>query len=149
VEGARGTAFRNPKVYPDIPTALARFRLVPDQPRSNEFIMDHIARHSLHPVEGGYTWKFDPQVFLRVTPRAAHEVLPRVRCRVALFRAEHGLVTPDIGEYMYELLHRNAPVIEVPAAHHHLMLDPPLTLVTGLRTLLADWEHSIPASRAE
>jgi pimeloyl-ACP methyl ester carboxylesterase len=149
VEGARGTAFRNPKVYPDIPTALARFRLVPDQPRSNEFIMDHIARHSLHPVEGGYTWKFDPQVFLRVTPRAAHEVLPRVRCRVALFRAEHGLVTPDIGEYMYELLNRNAPVIEVPAAHHHLMLDQPLALVTGLRTLLADWEHSIPASRAE
>jgi hypothetical protein len=50
---------------------------------------------------------------------------------------------------MYELLNRNAPVIEVPAAHHHLMLDQPLALVTGLRTLLADWEHSIPASRAE
>jgi len=147
-EGARGRAFRNPKVYPDEATALARYRLVPDQPRANEFIMDHIARHSLHRTESGFTWKFDPAVFLRVTPRAAHEILPRVACRIALFWAEHGLVTPDIGEYMYELLHRNAPVIEVPAAHHHLMLDQPLALVTGLRTLLADWEHSVPARRA-
>jgi hypothetical protein len=27
------------------------------------------------------------------------------------------------------------------------MLDQPLALVTGLRTLLADWEHSVPAGR--
>ena len=70
-----------------------------------------------------------------------------MRCRVALFRAENGLVTPDIGEYMYELLGRNAPVIEIPEAHHHMMLDQPLSLVTGLRTLLADWDHSLPRGR--
>jgi pimeloyl-ACP methyl ester carboxylesterase len=143
-EGARGKAFRNPKVYSDEKTALEHYRLVPDQPCDNEFILDHIARRSLVETEGGFTWKFDPTVFRRVTPRAAHEVLPEVRCRVALFRAEFGLVTEDIGEYMYELLDRNAPVIEVPNAHHHLMLDQPLALITGLRTLLADWEHSVP-----
>lgn len=146
-EGARGRAFRNPKVYPDEATALKHYRLVPEQPCDNDFIMDHIARHSLHRVAEGWTWKFDPTVFLRVTPRAAHELLPLVRCRVALFRAARGLVTPDIGDYMYELLSRNAPVIEIPESHHHLMLDQPLALVTGLRTLLADWEHSIPARR--
>jgi hypothetical protein len=27
------------------------------------------------------------------------------------------------------------------------MLDQPLLLVTGLRTLLADWEHSVPRGR--
>ena len=63
---------------------------------------------------------------------------------MALFRAEFGLLTPDIGDYMYELLDRNAPVVEIPSAHHHLMLDQPLALVTGLRTILADWEHSVP-----
>ena len=94
-----------------------------------------------------YTWKFDPGVWRRVTPRATHEVLADVRCRVALFRAENGLVTPDIGEYMYELLGRSAPVIEIPEAYHHIMLDQPLLLVTGLRTLLADWDHSIPRVR--
>jgi pimeloyl-ACP methyl ester carboxylesterase len=146
-EGARGRAFRNPKVYADVKTALSHYRLVPDQPLVHPFILDHIGRHSLHAVPGGHTWKFDPLVFRRFAPRAIHEVLPEVRCRVALFRAEFGLLTPDIGDYMYELLDRNAPVIEVPNAHHHLMLDQPLALVTGLRAILADWEHSVPRKR--
>jgi pimeloyl-ACP methyl ester carboxylesterase len=152
-EGARGKAFRNPKIYPDIDTALRHFRTVPEQPSSLPYVIDHVARQSLvevkDPSTGGraYTWKFDPGVWRRVTPRATHEVLADVRCRVALFRAENGLVTPDIGEYMYERLGRSAPVIEIPEAYHHIMLDQPLLLVTGLRTLLADWDHSIPRSR--
>ena len=153
-EGARGKAFRNPKIYPDPETALRHFRTVPDQPSSLPYVIDHVARASLvcvtHPETGApaYTWKFDPGVWRRVTPRATHEVLAAVRCRVALFRAEHGLVTPDIGEYMYGLLGRSAPVIEIPEAYHHIMLDQPLLLVTGLRTLLADWDHSIPRGRS-
>lgn len=51
-------------------------------------------------------------------------------CRVALFRAEDGLVTPDIGAYMYERLGRRAPVVEIPEAGHHMMLDQPLSLLT-------------------
>ena len=152
-EGTRGKAFRNPKIYPDVDTALQHFRTVPDQPCSLPYVIDYVARQSLalvkDPNTGGraYTWKFDPGVWRRVTPRATHEVLADVRCRVALFRAENGLVTPDIGEYMYELLGRSAPVIEIPEAYHHIMLDQPLLLVTGLRTLLADWDHSVPRAR--
>jgi len=153
-EGAFGKAFRNPKIYPDVETALRHFRTVPDQPSSLPYVIDHISRESLvrvaDPATGapGFTWKFDPVVFRRVTPRAIHELFARVRCRVALFRAENGLVTPDIGEYMYELLGRSAPVIEIPEAYHHMMLDQPLLLVTGLRTLLADWDHSVPRARS-
>ncbi len=146
-EGAHGRSFRNPKVYPSEAAALERYRLVPPQPCENPFIVDHIARRSLRAVDGGFTWKFDPLVFRREQPRAAHEILPQVKCRIALFRAEFGLVTPDIGEYMYELLDRNAPVIEIPQAHHHLMLDQPLALVASIRALLADWEHSVPRRR--
>lgn len=146
-EGAHGKSFRNPKIYPDVDTALRHFRTVPDQPSSLPYVLDYVARRSLGGVPGGVTWKFDPVIFRRETPRASHELLPQVRCRVALFRSQNGLVTPDIGEYMYELLGRNAPVIELPEAYHHMMLDQPLLLVTGLRTLLADWEHSVPLAR--
>jgi pimeloyl-ACP methyl ester carboxylesterase len=38
-------------------------------------------------------------------------------------------------------------VVEIPPAGHHVMLDQPLLLVTALRTLLADWEHSGPFER--
>ena len=78
----------------------------------------------------------------------AASYLADVRCRVALLRCEHGLVTADIGDYMYEQLGRVAPVIELPTAGHHPMLDVPLILVTALRALLADWDHSRPLGRA-
>lgn len=143
-EGARGRAFRNPKTYATEEEALRHYRLVPEQPCENDFILDYVARHSLRKTAEGWRWKFDPQIFRRFAPRAIHEILPTVRCRVALFRAEFGLVTPDVGEYMYELLDRNAPVVEIPQAHHHLMLDQPLALIAALRTILADWEHSVP-----
>ena len=65
--------------------------------------------------------------------------LARVRCRFALLRSEHGLVTPDIGASMYEVLGRVAPVIELPEAGHHAMLDQPLVLLTALRAILGEW----------
>ena len=70
-----------------------------------------------------------------------------MRCRFALLRSENGLVTRDIGRFMYDELGRVTPVIEIPEAGHHAMLDQPLILLTALRTLLADWDHSEPRRR--
>ena len=143
-EGARGRAFRNPKTYPTPEAARAHYLLVPEQPCANIYILDYIAQHSMTKTPDGYTWKFDPTIFHNTKPRASHELLPLVRCRVAVVRAEFGLVDPETGDYMYELLGRTAPVIEIPDAYHHVMLDQPIAMITALRALLADWEHSIP-----
>jgi len=70
--------------------------------------------------------------------------LSRISCRLALLRSENGLVTEDIGAYMFDKLGRVTPVIEIPEAGHHAMLDQPLILLTALRALLADWDHSDP-----
>ena len=142
---AEGVAFGPRRTYPSVEAALGRFRTVPDQPTSLDYVIDHVARESLVEVEGGWRWKFDPKVFDRRVPTG--DELQGIRCRVALFRSEHGLVTADTGEYMYEQLGRIAPVVEIPLAWHHVMLDQPLSLVTGVRTLLADWEHSTPHRR--
>jgi pimeloyl-ACP methyl ester carboxylesterase len=148
VEGARGRAFRNPKTYPDLETAMAHFFLIPPQPCENPYIVEHVARHSLKEVEGGWTWKFDARVFERFSPKAMNDYLASTRCRVALVRgAKSDLVTPEISAYMYELLDRNAPVVEIPEAHHHVPLDQPLALVAALRALIEDWEHSVPKGR--
>jgi pimeloyl-ACP methyl ester carboxylesterase len=134
-------AFGPLRVYPTRQDAIARFHPVPDQP-TLAYVADHVAATSVRPVEGGWTWKFDPRIFTRdhLTP----ELLTRLDCRVALFRAEYGMVTPQQGEVMYDRLGRVAPVIEIPAAGHHIMLDQPIALVAALRTLLSDWDHSIP-----
>ena len=151
VDAARsGDAFGKPRVYPDEATARARFRTVPEQKNYRPFVMDHVVRHSLKPVDGGVAWKFDRNVFGAVEhPRtAARPYLSQVRTRMALLASEFGLVTPDVGQYMYEQLGRVAPVIELPQAGHHAMLDVPLVVLTAIRTLLADWEHSVPFQRS-
>ena len=148
-EGESGKAFRNPKTYPDLDAALAHFHLIPEQPCANDFLVDHIARHSVGLTDAGWVWKFDPRIFLRFPPKTMHDYLARVRCRVALLRGElSAIVLPETGEYRYELLNRNAPLVEIPQAYHHLILDQPLAFIAALRALLADWEHSVPRRRA-
>ena len=147
-ESKAGNSFRNPKTYPDVDSAVARFRLVPEQPCEYRFLLEHIARHSLRRTEEGWTWKFDPRVFLRARKGSLRDYLAKVGCRVALMRGEFSvIVPPETGQYMYELLQRNAPVVEIPQAHHHLILDQPLAFIAALRALLADWEHSEPRRR--
>jgi pimeloyl-ACP methyl ester carboxylesterase len=148
-EAAHRSAFGPLRLYPTEQAALDRFHPVPDQPHSLPYVINHVARASTREAADGWTWKFDPLFTQRADP-VKPETLSRVSCRVALLRAEFGLVTADIGGFMYQMLGRNAPVIEIPLAYHHVMLDQPLSLVTAVRTLLADWRHSsaVPPSWA-
>jgi pimeloyl-ACP methyl ester carboxylesterase len=142
-EAARAArAFGPLRVYPTREAAISRFRPIPDQP-ALPYVRAHVAATSVRPAGGGWVWKFDPAVFGR--SRAAPVLLRRLDCRVALFHAEHGIVPPQTTELMYDKLGRLAPVIEIPAAGHHVMLDQPIALVTGIRTLLSGWDHSLPA----
>ena len=148
VEAARvGQAFGAPRPYADLETAVSRFRTVPRHEKYDPHIIDFVARHSLRETDQGWVWKFDPRLFKAISRSAAADQLPHIQCRVALLRAEFGLVTPEIGRIMYESLGRVAPVVEIPLAGHHMMLDQPLLLLTTLRALLADWEHSVPVRR--
>jgi len=135
-------AFGGLRVYPLKEAILARFRPVPDQPVLG-YIADHVAATSIREVDGGWTWKWDPAIFGRQVPPT---LLTRLDCRVALFRAEHGMVSTEMSDVMYDRLGRVAPVIEIPAAGHHVMLDQPIALVAAIRTLLSNWDHSLPTT---
>lgn len=125
------------RVYPTLEEAVARFTTLPRQDVMLPFIARHIAEQSLRQVEGGWTWKFDPAMFgQRALMR---ELLPALRCRAALLRSEFGLVPPAMAVRMEQLLPVGVPVIELPDAGHHPMLDQPLPLVAALRTLLTSW----------
>jgi pimeloyl-ACP methyl ester carboxylesterase len=133
-------AFGGLRVYPSKEAIISRFRPVPDQPVLG-YIADHVAATSIREAEGGWTWKWDPAIFSRQAPPT---LLTRLDCRVALFRAEHGMVSTEMSDVMYDRLGRVAPVIEIPAAGHHVMLDQPIPLVAAIRTLLSGWDHSVP-----
>jgi pimeloyl-ACP methyl ester carboxylesterase len=135
-------AFGPLRVYPTRQAAISRFRTIPDQP-ALPYLREYVAEHSVRQTAAGWVWKFDPAIFGRSL--AAPALLQRLDCRVALFHAEHGMVPPQTTDLMYDKLGRLAPVIEIPAAGHHVLLDQPIALVTGIRTLLSDWDHSLPA----
>jgi pimeloyl-ACP methyl ester carboxylesterase len=128
---------RPTRIYPTLEDAVARFVTLPPQELVLPYVKAHIAPQSIHRVEGGWTWKFDPMFFGRRV--LLRDALPKLGCPAALFRSEHGLVTKEMAEEMASLVGDNFAVVDVPAAGHHPMLDQPLSLVTGLRTLLALW----------
>jgi pimeloyl-ACP methyl ester carboxylesterase len=121
-------AFGAPRTYASVEDGMAHFRTVPPQAEYLDF------RHVFSQFGGS----------LR---SVALPYLDDITCRLALLRSEYGLVTADIGRFMYERLGRVTPVVEIPEAGHHAMLDQPLVLLTAIRSLLADWDHSDPHHR--
>lgn len=142
---------KNPNpVYPDVDSALARFRLAPLQPCANHFAVDHIARHSLRDVTGpdgkpGVTWKFDPFIFTKLLAEWNTLDLTHLetKCPVVFMRgALSELSTPDVAAYMQSLQDPPVPMVTIPEAYHHVMLDQPLAFVSAVRGLLARWPQS-------
>lgn len=142
-----GPGFAKPrkvhKVYSDLPSALARFRLAPDQPCDNDFLVEYMAYHSLKQVDGGYCWKFDPAVlqpdrlkneefWLSLAPRFIELSAPKAIVHGALSSLFHA----DIANYMRKQTNYETPVVAIEGAHHHLMLDQPVALAAALNALL-------------
>jgi pimeloyl-ACP methyl ester carboxylesterase len=123
------------RVYPTQEEALTRFRTLPPQDVVLPYVRDHVARSSLRAVEGGWTWKFDPDFF--GTRLRLRDLLPQVAVPLTVLRCEHGLVSPAMATEMAGLVAGALPVVELPDSGHHPMLDQPLALIAVLRTLLA------------
>ena len=130
-----------PKVYSELPDALARFRLMPEQPCDNDYITDFIARTSIKQIDGGWTWKFDFKVMgSRRFGEPYREELKALKCRAALIYGEKSaIVSRRTVAYMSSVMGPRAPVVEIPEAHHHVMLDQPLAFVAALRAILDGW----------
>lgn len=130
---------RGGKIYDSLDYAVGRFRLLPHQPCDNLYLLDHIARASLKELQGGWTWKFDPNLWAKLAyaRRDPAEMLARMACPVAFFRgAETSLVTDEIWDFM-KAAFPGAPFASIPEAKHHLILDQPLAVVAALNALLA------------
>ena len=134
---------RPDRLYPDLVTALGRFRLSPSQPCSEIYILDHIGRASLREVEGGWRWRFDPSLWDKMDHSgrgSQEEELAGVRCPIAfVWGANSRLMTQDTVAYTREHAPPVTPMFAIPEAEHHVLLDQPLALVSALRGLLSAW----------
>lgn len=144
-----GIADKPNKVYPDYPSAKARFRLSPEQSVGAPELFDYMAYHSLRQVDGGWSWKFDPRVFKGDSNiqdawlKAGERVVTAPGRKAIVYGENSKLFSADSELYMRELLAQfelpNFPIVGVPHAAHHLMLDQPIALAAVLRTILASW----------
>ena len=128
------------KVYPDKDTALGRFRLQPPQPCENEYILQYIARHSLLPIDGGYTWKFDEDLLhsLKGAEREAEDYRNIRLPFGVIYGCDSELFSPRNVEYLEELVPEPFTAIGIEGAQHHVFLDKPLEFVDALRSLLGE-----------
>jgi len=135
------------KRYPSYEAARARYILSPPQPVEEPFLLDYIAYHSMKQDGDIWTWKFSPEVFRRSNKPAEWlnmgKRLVQAPGRKAIVHGENSLLfSQDSANYIREIGGNDIPIVAVPAARHHLMLDQPLAFVTALRSILTMWDNS-------
>ncbi|MCW8158370.1 alpha/beta hydrolase [Stutzerimonas xanthomarina] len=130
------------RYYPDLSSALQRYRLMPEQPDPVLPILARIARHSLREEEKGWCWKFD----INLPTGVAHEengvsLLPRVLRPVDVIYGEcSSVISRQDAQQAVELLPQGRGPFGIPGTHHHMMIDQPLAVIAILRGLLASGE---------
>lgn len=126
------------KVYATRAEIVSRFRTLPEDASGLAFVRDHIAEGSVREAhDGGWTWKFDPQIFLR--SRMEPEEVRESHCDVALLRGERGMASKDITDAVSQRLDIDVPVTVIVDAGHHIMIDQPVALLAVLQTFLGQW----------
>ena len=139
-EGALARVSGRPqRAYPDLATAVNRFRLVPMQECANQWYVDHVAHHGLVLGTDGWRWRFDPEIF--ALGRGAHQLvrfsgdLDASGCPWSVVMGGRSYLAGAARRTFAS--RRGSPLRFVPDAAHHVMLDQPLALLENLQDLLA------------
>ncbi|CAN7647263.1 alpha/beta hydrolase [Phenylobacterium sp. LjRoot219] len=131
---------RPARIYPDRAAAAARFKLRPGGGWPDPDVLAYVAEHSVCERDGGWTWKFDDRITSALGGDEDHRALirgivvpvdvifgDRSEVMAPPHRAEAKRIAPLCGE-----------PVEIPACHHHVMIEQPAAMVTALRGLLAN-----------
>ena len=132
---------RGGRTYKDLQTALARFRLLPEQECENMWLVDHIARGSLKQTDEGFTWWFDPDLWAKLTyeRRDPEKAAASLKCPLAFIRGEDSvLMHEETWDYM-QATFTQSPFVSVPSAQHHLLLDQPVATAAAIDALVKAW----------
>lgn len=133
------------RLYPSEDAAVQRFRLSPPQPCENRWILEYLAREAVHHVTDadgaeGWSWRFDPILWGGVAESQIWRELADMRCPVALVRGQKSPLTgAKMIKAMCDALPGKVPVIDIPDAYHHVMIDQPIATTAVLNALLAAW----------
>jgi pimeloyl-ACP methyl ester carboxylesterase len=139
------------RIYPDYESAVARFRLspTPEVDIQMPHVLDHIARHSVRKVEGGWTWKFDTALAsIASLGLELKDALRDLPCHAAAIYGEHThLADESLLSSMAEATHGEVPVFRIPGTSHYPMLDSPLAFIAAVKGIGLSWVAAALRSR--
>jgi pimeloyl-ACP methyl ester carboxylesterase len=124
--------------YPDLETARARFRLMPNEGEIAPETLAAIAEKSLgQTAEGRWTMKFDRESFVGSDGIDVLAAIARVRDPLLLIRAEHSrIMTTEAAGRAVEF-NPNARLLTIPGAHHHVILERPAAVARAIEEFAA------------
>ncbi len=112
--------------YPDLETAKARFRLVPNEGGISPEIVQAIAERSLARTEDGrWTLKFDRASFFGGDGIDALETIKNIAIPTLLVRAEHSRIMTAEAAEQGRASNPQSRLVTIPGAHHHVLLEKP------------------------
>jgi pimeloyl-ACP methyl ester carboxylesterase len=123
--------------YRDREHAIQRFRLLPSATNAHPEVLAHMAAHGIRETDDGrWTLKFDRETLAFAEPQDYTAALAQLTCPILLLRGAHSILLSRRALAVMKAAVPHADTLEIPDAHHHIMLDNPETFAEALRTFL-------------
>jgi len=133
--------------YPSLDDAVRRFRLLPKATHAPADVLRHVATHAMTQLpDGRWTLGGDRAALTAVDAVDVRPFLQTLTCPTLLVRgADSTVVSAAAFQRLATLVPRVAQA-EIPAAHHHVMLDQPAEFARVLRQFLTVPPGSPPSA---
>jgi pimeloyl-ACP methyl ester carboxylesterase len=122
--------------HPTADAAVAAFRLLPRDTVADPALLAHLARAGIEERDGGWVYRFDPAANEQRKPTDGWALLDRIVAPTLIMRAEFSPGLPREAAKRLRDGIRQAMLVEIPGAYHHVTLDNPDTVVTNLDRFL-------------
>jgi len=120
--------------YPDLETAKARFRLMPNEGAIAATTIAMIGEKSIGRADNGrYTMKFDRESFFGGDGLDVVDAICRVRIPLLLVRGESSRIMTAEAAERAAASNPVARLVTIPGAHHHVLLERPASLASTVR----------------
>jgi pimeloyl-ACP methyl ester carboxylesterase len=124
--------------YPDLETALERFRLMPDEGVIAPDVLREIAHKSLARTDDGrWTLKFDRESFFGSDGIDVVEAIKMIAIPTLLVRAERSRIMTAESAAAACNTNSRVRLVEIAAAHHHVILENPSAIARTLSEFIA------------
>lgn len=125
------------RAYPDIEAVVARYRFRPPAGAVHPALVDHLARHAVRRVAGGWVWSFDRALTpAQVTETEADMYRPVEPTSIYIHGVESGIAPSGIAEDIASRL-GCAALFSIGGCGHHVPIEAPQTLQGLLGKIVA------------